>query len=485
MLIISIKAGETSLSWFIHWDPSFDLARGGVELNFRRAEDMVHLLVETEAIRRVNNLIKKVDSPNISSRQHIIGTRGFGKSTILNYIAFSLYNNITTTKVVPIHATLLGTATDETELEFIFFRSLLESLFDVPRDLKRFYREELFLESMNQLSSAEKEYKRKLKEFGKVTIEFVYTSFENQLNHLEQSFNKIVFLIDGLDKQDTNVVLKFLRNTQERLNEIIGKFNCVFMDAADPSWRETLDSKEFSGVKGTTINLRGWTTDEVEALINRRLERVGTFVMPFDRKALDILVEDFQGNPREILQYTTTLLHYAAKERYKTIGPGIARKIVWSEEAKEKFFQRVISDTDSRYAFEKLKTVYPERQMMNMLIAAFNQRSQRLFTNLDYEGRSSIGITLSDYDFQKYLEILISKGCLRRTKMRDFVELEDDLLRLFDCVINLGQSLVALPVILSELEFKVRPEVPPPKEEVIMKEEIQQVFEQHPNRLLS
>jgi hypothetical protein len=478
------KSGEKCMTWFIHWDPSFDLARGGVELSFRSSEDMLHLLVETEAIRYVNSLINKITSPSISSRYHIIGTRGFGKSTILNYVAFSLYNNIQSQKVIPIHASLLGTASDEKELEFIFFRSLLESLFDIPTDIKRFYPKEPFPELMNKLIKAEEEYKRKLKEFGQVTLEFVYTAFENQLNDLKQYFDKLVFLIDGLDKQDTDAVLKFLRNTQERINSIISKYNCLFVDAADPSWRETLDTREFSGVRGATINLRGWTVNEVEALIRKRLERIGIFIMPFDRKALDILVEDFQGNPREILQYATTLLHYAAKERHSTIGPGIARKIVWSDDAKEKFFEKVISDTDMRYAFEKLRDIYTERQMMNILVATYHQRNQRLFTKLNYDARSSVGITVTDLNFQRYLNVLISKGCLRRSKVRDFVELEDDVKKLLDYAVKLGQSLVALPVILSELEFKVRPVTTPTKEELIMKDEIQTIFEQHPTNWL-
>jgi hypothetical protein len=472
------------MSWFIHWDPSFDLARGGVELNFRKAEDMTYLLVETEAIRHVDNLIKKIKSPHISSRYHIIGTRGFGKSTILNYVAFSLYGDIQHEEVIPVHATLFGTAMDEKELEFIFFRSLLESLFDISKDMRRFHGKEPFLESMNKLDDAKEEYKRKLKEFGELTIEFVYTAFENQLEHLAQFFNRIVFLTDGLDKQDTNVVLKFLRNTQERFNDLIGKYNCMFLDAADPSWRETLNTKEFSGVRGNVINLRGWTVEEVEALIRKRLERIGTFVMPFDRKALEVLVEDFQGNPREILQYATTLLHYSAKERYETIGSGIARKIVWTDNAKEKFFESVISDTDMRYAFEKLKAVYTERQMMNILIATYNQRGRRIFSKLDYNARSSVGITVTDNDFQKYLDILLGTGCLRRSKIRDFVELEEDLLKFLDCATKLGQSLVALPVILSELVFKIRPNIAPPREEIVLKDEIQLVLEQHPNRWL-
>jgi len=164
---------------------------------------------------------------------------------------------------------MLGTAKDEKEFEFIFFRSLLESLFDVPSDMRRFSPEDASSEPMKRLSLAEKEYKEYLKQFGQVTLEFIYTAFENQLDHLSEHFDKIIFLIDGLDKQNTDVVLKFFRNTQERLNNIISRYNCVFIDAADPSWRETLDTREFSGVRGTAINLRVWTVDEVEALIRK------------------------------------------------------------------------------------------------------------------------------------------------------------------------------------------------------------------------
>ena len=183
------------MTWFIHWNYSFDLARGGVELSFRNTEDMTYLLVETEAIRYVTNIIKNIRSRYISSRYHVIGARGLGKSTILNYVAFSLYSNIRSEKVVPVHVTLLGKANDEKELEFIFFRSLLESLFDIPRDLERFSSKDPFLDLINKLTKAEEEYKEKLKKFGKLTLEFVYTAFENQLSYLKRFFDKIVFSI--------------------------------------------------------------------------------------------------------------------------------------------------------------------------------------------------------------------------------------------------------------------------------------------------
>lgn len=472
------------MSWHLHWDPSFDLARGGIELSFRSHEDMTHLLVETEAIRLVNRIIDKIATPSISPRYHVIGTRGFGKSTLLNYIAYRLLSSIDTQKVIPIYSSLLGAATEEKELEFIFFRSLLESLFNIPSDMEKFRARETFVRTLEQLTKAKNEYKIQLKQFGRVSLEYVYTAFENQLDHLREAFHNIAFLIDGLDKQETDVVLKFLRNTQERLNTLISKYSCVFIDAADPSWRVTLDAKEFSGVRGFPISLRVWTVDEVEALIKKRLEMIGIYQMPFERKALEILVEDFQGNPREILQYGTTLLHYAAKERIATVGPGLARKIVWTNDSKEKFLKFIISDTDARYAFEKLKTLYTERQMMNILTSTYNQRGQRLSNILNYDARSSIGITLTNGDYQKFLGILLTKGCLRTSKAQNYVELEDDLKKLFDFVAKMGESLVALPAVISELEFKVESVVPPPKEEIMIKEEIQKVFEQHPSEWL-
>lgn len=472
------------MSWHLHWDSSFDLSRGGTELSFRTHSDMSQLLVETEPIRLVSRIIEKIATAYISTRYHIIGTRGFGKSTLLNYITFCLFSNLDSQRVLPVYGSLLGTASNEKELEFIFFRSLLESLFNVPSDMQRFPSKEKFTEAQKQLTDAKEEYKMELKKLGQVSPEYIYAAFENQMEHLAKTFDKIAFLIDGLDKQETDVVVKFLRNTQERMNTLVSKYNCVFFDAADPSWRETLETKEFSGVRGVPINLHVWTADEVEALVRKRLETIGIYQLPFERKALEILVEDFQGNPREILQYATTLLHFAAKEHIATIGPGLARKIVWSNGSKEKFFNQITSDSDVRYAFEKLKTIYTDRQMINILVATYNQRGQRLFKNLNYEGRSSIGITLTDDSFQKSLSILLTKGCLKTSKMPNCLELEEDMKKFFDFVTKLGESLVALPVVLSELEFKVESVAPLPKEEIIIKEEIQKVFEQHPKEWL-
>lgn len=472
------------MSWFIRWNSSFDLSRGGIELSFRKADDMNQLLVRTEATHVTDQTIEKITTPLLSDRCHIVGTRGFGKSTVLNYFAHRLYKELSRRKVLPVYSSISGTVDNEKDLEFVFFKSLLEGMFDVPSDMNRLGLEKEFNLVVVRLTDANIDYKRQLQKFGSVTSDYIKTALKNQLTHLGKDFQKIVFLIDGLDKQKTDLVLKFLRDAQEELSNLITKHNLMLVDSADPDWRQVLGTKEFGGIRGTLINLRGWTSDEVRALIENRLYSVGIFQMPFDQKALETLVEDFQGNPREILQYCTTLLHFAASQKIATIGPGLARKIVWHDASKEKFFNFIITNSEARYAFEKLKTLYDNRQTMNILFAAYNRKMHHLSVNLDFEERSSIGITLTDVDYRKNIDTLLRRGCLR-VKTQNYVELEDDLIRLFDYIADLDESLVALPVVLAALEPRVVKAAQPPKEDISIKEEVQKLFEQHSNQWIS
>jgi hypothetical protein len=430
-------------------------------------------------------MISDPTSPMLSSRHYLIGTRGLGKSTILNYIAYRLFSEISEKKVIPIYVSLLGRATNEKELEKYFFRSCLEGLLDLSTVFPLYGVEKLLKQTISRIDDAIIEYKTQIKNFGEISLEYVYTAFENQLRHLSEEFVKTIFLIDGLDKQDMEFVLGFFRNTQERFNTLIAKFNCAFIDAADPSWRDSLEMKEFSGVRGMSFHLRGWTLDEVELLIKRRLECVYVFKMPFKKETLQVLVEDFQGNPREILQHATVLLHYAAKQRMPSIEPGIARSIVWKEDAKNKLHDSIVREPELQIAYEKLKGIFDNLQLMNILIAAYITEPQKLWVGLDYERRSSLGVTVNDSEFPLFLQILKNKGCLRDSKTPNHVELERDILQLFDVVNKLKQPLVTLPVVLSDLSSKIIVVGTMVEKEVSLKKEIETVFQQNSRRWLT
>lgn len=481
------------MAWYVHWNSSFDLSRGGVELSFRNEDDMIHLLVETASIREVDSIIHNISGPNISSRYNVLGSRGLGKSTILNYFAYSLYKKIETLMVIPIHVTMFGTATDEKELEFIFFRSLLESLFEIPNDFSKFGDINKKSQIIGHLKNAYAEYTDSLKKHGDVSIEFVYTAFNYQVSCLKQYFNKIVFLFDGLDKQETELVMRFFRNTQERINYMINKYDCIFIHAADPTWRDSLETTEYSGVKGRSINLRGWTISEIDSLIRKRLERIGVYSMPFTESALQIIVENHLGNTRGILQYATTLLNFAAKEHIQNIGPGLAKDIIWDESAKETFYNKIQSEPNLRYAIEKIKiremdlisdveNIFLDRQFLNILFMMYNQKNYRLSRDITYLNRSSLGITLSDEKFNVYLNILNRRGCIKRSIIEGYYELDIDMITLFDYVNELNQSLDALPVVLDSLSSRISSIPIKQREDLLIKEEIQDVFEQNADK---
>lgn len=470
--------------WHANWDPTFDLSRGGKELDFRNRIDMNSLLVETNAVSHINQIIKNIKSENISSRYHIIGDRGMGKSTILNYITHSLFIISKKEKILPVYCVLEKTS-DNNNLEEIFFRSLLKHMFRIPDNYTTIYSEEIYVDEMNQLMKAEKEYYEILKEKGEVKFDFVYSAFENQLRHMCKTYEKIVFLIDGLDKQPTESVLKFIRDAQENLNYLIAKYNCIIIDSADPTWRETLDTKEFSGVRGSTIHIRPWTPMEVHSLITKRLERIGIYKMPFSQDALDVIVEDYNGNSRLILQYASNLLDYAYREKIQTIGRGIARDIIWKEDSKRLFSEKIINDKQIRYAYLKLEDFISDRQSLNILIATYNQRKKRLSRNLDYDTRTTFGITLNDNVYHNTINRLENRGCIRSSKVSGFFELESDILSIFEYTEKLGENVVALPVILQELQSKIVDEVIEENDDIFLKEQVRQVFTKNYSRWMN
>jgi hypothetical protein len=472
----------SSKGWYTHWDPSIDLSGGGIELSYRRPE-MLYLLVETDAVREVARVCEAINSPGVSPRCYLVGPRGHGKSTLLNYMAHILFQKFENLRALPVYCTMLGQKEDEETMESVFFQNLLTGLFDVPSDAAKLMPSPNHSHRFERLSVAESEYRMFLKEHGSLSLEFIYEAFENQVRHLRDQVNRVVFLVDGLDKYDPAVVLKFLRKSQERLNSLMTRYNCIFAYSADPTWLETLRADEFSGVRGHQITLRGWNTEEASELIRKRLEQFGVYVSLFDDKVVDLLVKNCDGNPRKILQHATYALHYAARQHADTIGTGLVGSILWSEDAKNSLFDRLTKDIEFRYGYEKLKTEVSDRKNMSILIAAHEGRD--LVRSLGYKERAEKGITMEDDEFQRCLGSLLDRGCLRLGVRDRCLELEKDVKFVMDWVEEKGLSFDALPTVFDELRSRITSPPPRPKEEAFIKEQVRQAFERNNTRWLS
>ena len=287
---------STTKRWYSNWDPSIDLSGGGIELSYRRPE-MLYLLVETEAVRQVAGICASINSAGVSPRCYVVGPRGYGKSTILNYMAHTLFQKFDDLAALPVYCTMLGQEEGQEAMEFVFFQNLLTALLDIPSDAEKIMESSDYGRKFDRLKVADSDYKKFLSERGRVSLEFVYEAFENQIKYLSGNLKRIVFLVDGLDKYSPAVVLKFLRKSQESMNNLWTRYNCIFIYSADPTWLETLRADEFSGVKGRHITLRGWNAEEASELIRKRLQQFGVYACPLDSNVIDSLVRNCNGNP--------------------------------------------------------------------------------------------------------------------------------------------------------------------------------------------
>lgn len=470
-----------SARWYTHWNLSYELSEG-VELSFRDPDIISSLIIETEAVRKANEICKNVNSLGISSRYYFVGSRGYGKSTILNYMTYLLHQQIAESYALPVYCVISG-GKDE-DIETMFFKGLLEGLFDVPSDVKRFGVIRIGRrDSLKHLEEARREFLLALKKSGKVSSDFINEAFTNQINHVNKDFQRIVFLIDGLDKHEPRTILKFLRESQEQINSLITRYNCIFIHSADPTWIKTLDSDEFSGVKGMRIDLRSWSVKEAEEMMRKRLERLGVYFFPFDDKALERLVEISKGNPRFILQNASIILHYAARQHEEKISIGIVKAVLWSEQEKTHLFDKIRKEPDFRSGVEKLKKFVSDRQFFNILKAAFTQKSINRF--LGYNERANLGITVDDSDFQRRISTLLDQDLLKHGIKEGYVQLEDDVRMVMKHINEKGLSFDALPAVFDELETRITELPLPAKDEVVVKEVVESIFKSHVTEWLS
>ncbi len=231
------------------------------------------------------------------------------------------------------------------------------------------------------------------------------------------------------------------------MNDFITRYKCVFVISAEPSWIATLETGEYSGVKGTPITLRSWSTQEAMDLVTKRINCLGA-VSPFTLEALEILRENADGNPRKILQDASELLREAVRHKTDTIGPGMVGKMVWSGEKKNALFTQIAQKSDYRRGFERLRSHASDATDMRILLATHERRG--LNRALDYQKRADLGITLKDEEFERRLNELVRVRCLqlgdsRRVGSRDgYVELDSEVNLILDWIEREGLSFYPL-----------------------------------------
>jgi hypothetical protein len=403
-------------------------------------------------------------------------------------MAHILFQSIGDKYAVPIHCVIRESQSD---IATTLFQSLLEALLNVPNDVRNFAPvdaheqfPEKFTRQLTQLEQADVEFRKRLQDTGGITLEYVRSAFERRVGRLSEGVNRVVFLIDGLDKQRPKDVLSFFRTSQETLNDFMTRYKCVFVISAEPSWIATLDTGEFSGVKGTAITLRSWTAEETIQLVTKRINTLGA-ISPFTSDALELVRENADGNPRKILQDASALLREAARQKADVIGPGMVSKMVWSGERRNALFSLIAKETRYRLGFERLRRHASDQTDMR-IISTISER-HILKRSLSYQDRADLGITLKDEEFERRIGELVRDRCLRlgdsrRAGSQDgYLELDPEVNLIFDWVIKEKLPFYPLAIIFDEFHSEIRTPIPQDREEGVRLEDVRQVFKQTPN----
>ena len=326
------------------------------------------LLVRYAPIQEVDNVLTDLFVQKrrlMRKRYYIIGLRGMGKTTILNYILHETLGK-QNQRIMPIYVNnvhikdptdTIDPAKDPEKLRLNFCLRTIEELFTtVLHNLKN---------SIDEYDFFEKKRAKYFELKGKNIIDQASAEslLKEYLNRLRSNFDVFVLLYDELDKlDDYTTVLRFLRLSQG-LFETLSKYGCVVFLCGIPDFSKTLHSSEYMGVGGQDIWINMWSVEDAKALILSRLENAmfsGSF--PLRDKAIEAICSKSEYRPRLIQSQVRDALIWGAYNSVKIIDDRFLEKVIWDESIIARFKADIKGSRELQEAAFILRKAYDPDQ---------------------------------------------------------------------------------------------------------------------------
>jgi Cdc6-like AAA superfamily ATPase len=436
------------------------------------------LLVRYAPIEEVDEILEKIYQEKerlLRRRYYVIGLRGMGKTTILNYILRKIHEEHFR-RILPIYVNNVHSkdpgdpidpAKDSEKLRLNFCLRTIEALFNTVLHT--------FKEYTSEYSSIEKARKKYYELKGKILID--QSTAENllkeYLNRLKKDFDLFLLLYDELDKIDEyDIVLKFLRSSQGLL-ETLSEYGCVLFICGVPDFSKMLHSSEYSGVSGHEIWIKRWSPQDARTLIKSRLDYAlfaGEF--PFEDKVIEAICDKAEGRPRLIQSEARDALIWGAYSGVKRIDEKFLGSFMWKDNSILRFQADIQNSKELREGANILRKIYDpdydDPSIYFLMIKMFEVG--RIFstrTNL----KEKYGIDIEAERFERLIYLLKDFDAVneRQTSGKKYYVLNDELQYLFSYVKNtLKESLEYLPRAIkfelkevkeSKIEFNLRNEV--------------------------
>jgi len=380
-------------------------------------------------IQEINQIINSMEGSN--KRIYIIGERGMGKSTLLNYL-YKLYmkdNNLV------LYCDILGGRVNENaDYNFLYsiFNGFQKSIAYLPKELEKFK-------------------KRILTENNKFGKTVQLQSFLDQLINDISKKVKIIILIDEFDKKNPDLALEVLSNIQNFLN----KKNVFYIFAGTPKWLDMLDVQDYSGLDGKRFRLKTWDLDTTEKVIKRRLAIKLIYEEIFRNDALNEIVKKGEGIPRYILMRVNEILIEAGKRKIEKIDLKFVKDFgFWSLNSIEKFKKFLINNKKERDIWHKLiqekiiiRDTPAKESPLSILIAIYKYNF--IIKDPDQNTREKLGINLLENDFKNAIKKLIELSIIEeRNKKYSLLQLKHS----FEYIkMDLNENSIYIPYIIQDI----------------------------------
>jgi hypothetical protein len=424
-------------------------------------DDFESLLIETSSVQRADQICADLlKTQPKAHRVYIVGERGMGKSTVMNFAAWKLIQATSRRPILPVYISTLPSSKVLDELKTNFLKTVISHLFSaVLRDtrllnqnpqLEAFFREKrtIFFDKIHQLDAL-------------VAQEFL----RECLSRLNSSgIETVAVLFDELDRFDNQpLFLDFLKRSQG-LFETLARDNVVFFLTGVPDWIRLLKGDEYSGMRGETIELAAWTADDSFKLTSTRFKRFCTAAMrfPITEEATRIVTKQATGRPRLILSLTRTLLSLAASQRVSIIDDEFCKGYLWPEESLDTLrLELAKNDSALRGARKLRKAIDPEKDdPRKFKILALVSNLGKIQDDLPLsEIRRGYGMDIESRTFWNMISILENTKLIKKLQLphrKDNYELDSDLKALFLVVNRMGEPVEFLPYAISMLQGEVK-----------------------------
>jgi Cdc6-like AAA superfamily ATPase len=436
------------------------------------------LLVRYAPIEEVDEIIAKLYQEKehlLRRKYYVIGLRGMGKTTILNYVVRKILEE-PSGRILPIYVNNvhvkdpgdpIDPAKDSEKLRLNFCLRTIEALFNTVLHIFKGY--------TSECSSIEKARAKYYELKGKILIDqsTAEALLKEYLNRLKKDFDLFLLLYDELDKvDDYNIVLKFLRSSQGLL-ETLSEYGCVLFVCGVPDFSKMLHSSEYSGVSGHEIWIRPWALQDARTLIKSRLDyALFSDKFPFEDKVIEVICSKAEGRPRLVQSQARDALIWGAYSGAKRIDEKFLGSFMWKDNSILRFRADIQSLKELQEGVNILKKVYdPDRDDPSIYFLMMKIFEVGRIFSLSTDLREKYGIDMEADRFERLVYLLKDFDAVneRQTSGKKYYVLNNKLQNLFSYVKNaLKESLEYLPRAIkvelgevreSKMEFNLRNEI--------------------------